>query len=182
MSFTKREKPWWPLELCVGLKHLLQGQHRHKPSILAYLNIGTGNACASQRKPKPLAVPTSKEFDFEVLGTFGAALPTGSACNRMGSMSTTNVFTWRTQIRQCKPYTSISIRTECCSWVSSCHDLYSGGSEFKSKPVERIYWFSCFLSPSRQMLIYTRCIKKSFTTLKAYVNLFRGHLEHFELS
>jgi hypothetical protein len=56
---------------------------RYKPSTLAYLNIGTGNACASQRKPKPLPVSTSKEFDFEVLGTFGAALPTGSACNRM---------------------------------------------------------------------------------------------------
>jgi hypothetical protein len=55
---------------------------RYKPSTLAYLNIGTGNACASQRNPKPLPVSTSKEFDFEVLGTFGAALPTGSACNR----------------------------------------------------------------------------------------------------
>jgi hypothetical protein len=60
---------------------------RYKPSTLAYLNIGTGNACASQRKPNPLPVSTSKEFDFEVLGTFGAALPTGSACNRMDRIS-----------------------------------------------------------------------------------------------
>jgi hypothetical protein len=27
-----------------------------------------------------------------------------------------------------------------------------------------------------------QCFKKSFTTLKAYVNLFRGHLQCFELS
>jgi hypothetical protein len=28
----------------------------------------------------------------------------------------------------------------------------------------------------------TGCFKKSFTTLKAYVNLFRGHVQYFELS
>jgi hypothetical protein len=28
----------------------------------------------------------------------------------------------------------------------------------------------------------TRCFKKSFATLKAYINLFRGHVQSFELS
>jgi len=30
--------------------------------------------------------------------------------------------------------------------------------------------------------IYTGCFKKSFTTLKAYRNLYRGHTQRFELS
>jgi hypothetical protein len=29
---------------------------------------------------------------------------------------------------------------------------------------------------------YTGCYKKSFTTLKAYINLFRGHAQFIELS
>jgi hypothetical protein len=29
---------------------------------------------------------------------------------------------------------------------------------------------------------YARCFKKSFTTLKGYIKLFREHVEHFELS
>ena len=29
---------------------------------------------------------------------------------------------------------------------------------------------------------YTECFKKSFTTLKAYRNLYRGHTQRFELS
>jgi len=29
---------------------------------------------------------------------------------------------------------------------------------------------------------YTGCFKKSFTTLKAYRNLYRGHTQRFELS
>jgi hypothetical protein len=28
----------------------------------------------------------------------------------------------------------------------------------------------------------TGCLKKSFAALKAYINLFRGHVQHFELS
>lgn len=60
---------------------------RYKASTRAYLNIGTGNAWASQRKPNPLPDSTSKELDFEVLGTFGAALPTGSARNRADTVS-----------------------------------------------------------------------------------------------
>jgi hypothetical protein len=31
-------------------------------------------------------------------------------------------------------------------------------------------------------MIYTGCIKKSFTTSKAYINLFSGHVQCFELS
>jgi hypothetical protein len=34
----------------------------------------------------------------------------------------------------------------------------------------------------RHVVTYVGCIKKSFTTLKAYVNLFRGHVQCFELS
>jgi hypothetical protein len=30
--------------------------------------------------------------------------------------------------------------------------------------------------------LYTGCFKKSFTTLKAYINLYRGHTQRFELS
>jgi hypothetical protein len=29
---------------------------------------------------------------------------------------------------------------------------------------------------------YTGCFKKSFTTLKAYINVYRGHTQDFELS
>jgi hypothetical protein len=32
------------------------------------------------------------------------------------------------------------------------------------------------------ILSYTECFKNSFTTLKAYINLFRGYVECFELS
>ena len=32
------------------------------------------------------------------------------------------------------------------------------------------------------IIIYTGCFKKSFTTLKAYRNLYRGHTQRFELS
>ena len=49
----------------------------------SYLNTGMGNAWASQRKPKPTPASTANELDFDVFGTFGAALPTGSACNKM---------------------------------------------------------------------------------------------------
>jgi hypothetical protein len=30
--------------------------------------------------------------------------------------------------------------------------------------------------------MYTECFKKNFTTLKAYINLSRGHVQCFELS
>jgi len=33
-----------------------------------------------------------------------------------------------------------------------------------------------------QVTDYTGCFKKSFTTLKAYRNLYRGHTQRFELS
>jgi hypothetical protein len=32
------------------------------------------------------------------------------------------------------------------------------------------------------MYVYTGCFKKSFTTLEAYRNVYRGHTQHFELS
>ena len=34
----------------------------------------------------------------------------------------------------------------------------------------------------KKIYIYTECFKKSFTTLKAYRNLYRGHTQRFELS
>jgi hypothetical protein len=34
----------------------------------------------------------------------------------------------------------------------------------------------------RKHWLYTGCFKKSFTTLKAYRNLYRGHTQRFELS
>jgi hypothetical protein len=30
--------------------------------------------------------------------------------------------------------------------------------------------------------VYTGCFKKSFTTLKEYTNLYRGHAQRFELA
>ena len=35
---------------------------------------------------------------------------------------------------------------------------------------------------TKRNLLYTGCFKKSFTTLKAYRNLYRGHTQRFELS
>jgi hypothetical protein len=39
-----------------------------------------------------------------------------------------------------------------------------------------------WLSVAQGSFHYTGCFKKSFTTLKAYINLFRGHVQCFELS
>jgi hypothetical protein len=43
------------------------------------------------------------------------------------------------------------------------------------------------LNDELQLLVYaggvnTACFKKSFTNLKAYINLYRGHTQYFELS
>ena len=35
---------------------------------------------------------------------------------------------------------------------------------------------------TKEAKFYTGCFKKSFTTLKAYRNLYRGHTQGFELS
>jgi hypothetical protein len=32
------------------------------------------------------------------------------------------------------------------------------------------------------IITYERCFKKSFTTLETYINIFRGHVQCFELS
>jgi hypothetical protein len=48
--------------------------------------------------------------------------------------------------------------------------------------------FSLMMSDSFSLILprlpvhYTECFKKSFTTLKAYRNLYRGHTQGFELS
>ena len=49
----------------------------------------------------------------------------------------------------------------------------------------RVYIYMCvyiYVYICIYMYIYTGCFKKSFTTLKAYRNLYRGHTQRFELS
>ena len=52
---------------------------------------------------------------------------------------------------------------------SVCHSLILGDLTFMD---------TCIVS----IFQYTGCFKKSFTTLKAYRNLYRGHTQRFELS
>jgi len=53
--------------------------------------------------------------------------------------------------------------------------------------MERIYSIAttetnCWYDFQSQLLDNTGCFKKSFTNLKAYRNLYRGHTQGFELS
>ena len=67
--------------------------------------------------------------------------------------------------------TDLTFRNEfphllCCVWVLSVEDT----------PF-------CLIWPVHIIVsYYTGCFKKSFTTLKAYRNLYRGHTQRFELS
>jgi len=54
----------------------------------------------------------------------------------------------------------------------------------KAKNVLNSIWWHKNITKNRKLYIYqtTGCFKKSFTTLKAYRNLYRGHTQGFELS
>jgi len=104
----------------------------------------------------------------------------------------------RSITQSCSVYISIyTYRAETCSCI--LHILYySSRSVHNWKLTLAILWtqnasrhLDRFLSNSFIYIyiyiyihthIYTRCFKKSFTTLKAYRNFYRGHTQRFELS
>jgi hypothetical protein len=47
---------------------------------------------------------------------------------------------------------------------------------------QQIYFVMCHFVSNFSLYEYTGCFKKSFTNVDAYINLFRGYLECFELS
>jgi hypothetical protein len=60
---------------------------------------------------------------------------------------------------------------------------HSRKSPFVPDGIVREHYVAETTQTSKQVWLgYIGCFKKSFTTLKEYVNLFRGHVQCFEMS
>ena len=95
-----------------------------------------------------------------------------------------------------------SLLSNCIIWTSSVHRIVeihlifpkvcrlkvaristARGNELLSNRLLKVlhsFWINLYVNSINNF--YTGCFKKSFTTLKAYRNLYRGHTHGFELS